>query len=574
MHSTKKAFSFVEIIITISIIALLAVIWISAVENYNNNTNNSKVVADTETINNALTSYSQETKTLPMPGGNTNFFWADTGYMHSYEDADTFWVYGSITENTLPKKYLDVLPIDPRTNSYYSYGKTKATNEFEIASVQINKDIPTAHVTWNYANENWPLNLIRQYNGSNFVYNGSTNALPYNPDELVLIVTTADGTVYREWDTITTLNDPLEIFFSDGSVSIIDPNSEITLNELNFKWKDNLNTLVKIWLWAGKIWTRATHLNDDSQFEVYTQDSAAAVRWTIFSVSNDTWLTKVTVIEWSIDIFKNETYTSWILTRWENALWNTITVKKWENPISVKIENYDLINIDAIWIDDINFSITNPIKTDIDCIQTFKYDWTCVETDKDLFKDWYELVAYAPYDEVWDLDMYTNSWTKLTMDYLWTTFSWAYENNKWVIVNDNLVYSWSELGLWSEFAIEMSVLGSALNRNDGAQYNLFSFDNPSSFLWIICKESNLNPDDFYKVIYKNGVWVTIKQDLETIIESDTFWNIYTLSWSTLKKTFTPTNTGSNDNLYIWSNDDENSIAQWNSIIDYVKIYKR
>jgi hypothetical protein len=42
-------------------------------------------------------------------------------------------VYGSITEDTIAKKYLDILPLDPRTNSYYSYGKTKNTNQFEIA---------------------------------------------------------------------------------------------------------------------------------------------------------------------------------------------------------------------------------------------------------------------------------------------------------------------------------------------------------------------------------------------------------------------------------------------------------
>jgi hypothetical protein len=28
------------------------------------------------------------------------------------------------------------LPLDPKTNSYYAYGKTKSSNQFEIASVQ------------------------------------------------------------------------------------------------------------------------------------------------------------------------------------------------------------------------------------------------------------------------------------------------------------------------------------------------------------------------------------------------------------------------------------------------------
>ena len=37
-------------------------------------------------------------------------------------------------------------------------------------------------------------------------------------------------------------------------------------------------TLVKLTLTAGTIWTKATHLDTDSEFEIYTTDSTAAVR--------------------------------------------------------------------------------------------------------------------------------------------------------------------------------------------------------------------------------------------------------------------------------------------------------
>ncbi|NCO01598.1 MAG: hypothetical protein GW906_07190 [Epsilonproteobacteria bacterium] len=39
---------------------------------------------------------------------------------------------------------------------------------------------------------------------------------------------------------------------------------------------------MKLTLTTGTIWTKATHLNDSSNFEVYTTDSTAAVRGTIF----------------------------------------------------------------------------------------------------------------------------------------------------------------------------------------------------------------------------------------------------------------------------------------------------
>ncbi|MFK7779608.1 MAG: FecR domain-containing protein, partial [Candidatus Gracilibacteria bacterium] len=285
MMQSKKAFSLVEIIITVSIIALLAVIGISSKQGYNENMSNTKVVADVETIKNALTSFSEETKTLPMPGGNTNFYSVDTSYKHSYDDSDTFGVYGSITEDTIAKKYINVLPIDPRTNSYYSYGKTKTTNEFEIASIQVIDTLPVSKVVGNYTATEGPFNLIRGYNGPNFVNNNSNVNFPYNPDELILVATDIDGNIFREGDTILTgTGEQMEIFFSDGSVSIIEENSEIELTSLDFKGTDNLNTIVKIGLTAGKIWTRATKLNDQSSFEVYTTDTTAAVRGTIFGV--------------------------------------------------------------------------------------------------------------------------------------------------------------------------------------------------------------------------------------------------------------------------------------------------
>ncbi len=319
--NNKKWFSIIEIIIAISIIVLLAVIWINSKKWYDENVSNTKVVADTKTINNALEQYIQENKTLPNPGWNTNYFKIDTSYAHAYEDADTFGVYGSLTEDTIPKQYLDVIPLDPRTHSYYAYGKAKNTNEFEVASIQIIDGNVVSKVIWNYAAENWPYNLIREYNWPNFVYNWSETNFPYNPDELIMIATDKDKNVYREWDTIeialdwkvtvnwknvTTAVSWLELFFSDGSVSVLEPNSKLTLNKLNFKGKDNLNTLVQLWLEAWQIWTKATKLNDNSEFEVYTSDSSAAVRWTIFWVTKATD-TDVVVLEWEVAILETAT---------------------------------------------------------------------------------------------------------------------------------------------------------------------------------------------------------------------------------------------------------------------------
>jgi type II secretory pathway pseudopilin PulG len=67
MQQTKKAFSLVEIIISISIIILLAVVWLNTNTTYQQKTQNTKVIADLETLKNTLEEYSNEKQTLPMP---------------------------------------------------------------------------------------------------------------------------------------------------------------------------------------------------------------------------------------------------------------------------------------------------------------------------------------------------------------------------------------------------------------------------------------------------------------------------------------------------------------------------
>jgi len=64
----KKAISFVEIIISISIIVLLASIWLSYKASYDDNKFNTKVESDLASLNNSFLSYKQENSTLPNPG--------------------------------------------------------------------------------------------------------------------------------------------------------------------------------------------------------------------------------------------------------------------------------------------------------------------------------------------------------------------------------------------------------------------------------------------------------------------------------------------------------------------------
>ena len=546
----KKAFSFVEIIIAISIIILLAVIWISSKQWYDENINNTMVLSNIETINNALESFAQENSILPMPGWNTNFFTQDTSYSHSYEDPATFWVYGSITEDTIPKKYLDTIPLDPRTNSYYAYGKTKATKWYELASVQIIDSIATARVAWNYAAETWPYNLIREYNGPNFVYNGSKTNLPYNPEELVLIATDQNWVIYRQWDTITVASwSTLEIFFSDWSVSVIwdtEKETNLTLTELSFPKGDNLNTLVKLSLWAGTIWTKATHLNDNSGFEVYTQDSTAAVRWTIFWISTD-WnnYTDTKVIQWIVEVTKITDNNS-IETLRDGQ---EIRIYSWTG------EQYPDTNMS---LPEFSKNTEQRDNETVNAVQSANE-----ATTNNLWEEW-DIVFYDWFDNSLTTNVAGNN--QITKTHSWFTVSNWMLNASWTggyLKYENLNLDWG-------FAIEMSVRGEALNRN--WNYTLFKLSDNNNKLELQ-NDDNIFFWDSYWLKYNNQI-TTTGFDKVTLINDN--WSIsLKINWNEVTWTWNPPNILLITDILIWANYIFWAYSnQWNDIIDYVKIYNK
>jgi len=325
-YKNKLAFTFVEMIIAISIVVLLAVVWNGSLSTYKEKSNNSKVISDLSTLNNSLLSYSTENTKLPKAWWNDNFFKSDTSYAHSWTGADTFWAHWFITENTLPNKYLNYLPLDPVTSQYYAYGRTKTDLQFEIAGVILKDSQPVSLVNWNYTAENWPYNLIREYNWPDFVYDKSTSVFPYNPYEKVLTAKIGDFSgslssikinntsmtadkilsyVLKIWDKIYVATwSTVDLYFSDWTTATlwdISNNSELTLSDMSFNWDTNLFTKVKLALWAWTIWSKATSLWSDSSFEIYTTDSSAAVRWTIFWMTKSS-TTNISVLDWNVDV--------------------------------------------------------------------------------------------------------------------------------------------------------------------------------------------------------------------------------------------------------------------------------
>lgn len=321
---SKKWFSFIELIIVVSILLLLAVIGVSISSTYKENTENTRISADIVTLKNSFTQFKENTQWLPLPWGNIGYYDADSNYMHS--EAGAFWVHWFLTENILPKNFINYLPIDPRTHQYYAYGKTITNDAFEVSwVVKDNLDYKST-VEGNYNGEGGPLNLIREYNGPDFVFNESIENFPYNPEERVVTwkITSYSGNVtingsvsaqdqilafvLKEWDIINVpQNGYANIYFADGSSSTLGSTSspsELKIAKMTFKEENNLITKIQLALSIGSLWTQAAKLDDNSEFEVYTTDTTAAVRGTIFSLSKLAASTNITVESGKVKVAK------------------------------------------------------------------------------------------------------------------------------------------------------------------------------------------------------------------------------------------------------------------------------
>jgi len=683
-------FSFVELIVVISIIALITIIWVSINTNYTEKSKNTKITWDIETIKNALESYKNDTNSLPLPSWNLKYYDDSANYVH-FDEPTAFWVYGNISQNTLPKKYLDNLPLDPRTNQFYAYWKTLTWwLLYELSWVNKTNWNFESKVIWNYSwDTNWPYNLIREYNWPDFVYDKSLSNFPYNPSEKIItwkiwifswIIfvnwTKIDTNRIKDyeliaWDTVEVATwSTTEIYYSDWTKSVLwDPlrTSRINLTKLAYKDQYNLITKIQLALDLWTIWCSTSKLDKESEFEIYTTNTEVAVRWTIFwvtkSSTNKDTTTNATIVKWTIDIRKikpedlslvtDKIDSNSIIYKTSTSSYSatlfpiTLSIPIWTTPVSyitwtpptlinndwltnikpilksiynseiklefpssfswankiIKANNVDVTkystfssNILTIktltWTNEITIWEQNEIKHTIPITVTTEinynnksstcnsyetyFDWLwCITVDQDLYNSWFTLVAYAPYDTKWDLNMYRPNWEPITFSSWWNiTFDDTYPDNKWIKImsatSDWLAYSWSELWLWPDYAIEMSVRGEALNRN----WSFYLFYNPSLYMraWIIppwkmiAKLDWINTFNFSNIIslnwFQNIIFKKYWTNQYINLKNTNYfiWNI--ANWYIIFK----------NDFYIWSLD--TTYNKWNDIIDFIKIYHK
>ena len=346
----KKAFGLIEVISTTSILLIIAIIWFSFQGAKIQKTKNVWVISDLEKINNNIISFKSDNSILPAIIWNKNYFNKVGDY--SENKNSSFGLHWFIDNN-------------------YAYWKTTNNKFYQISGV-LNIDWKySSKVIWNYV---WNKNLIwliREYNWPSFVFDGSKTIFPYNPTEnrLVakvnnfswkIIIKTKNGREIKnesdvesynliEWDSIKTgFSSKATIFFSDWSISVLEENSKLILENMDLNKKDNLITRIKLYLESGILWTKATSLNSEgSSFEVYTEDNVASIRWTVFWMKYRKDKTSLTVREGEVKLKSSKTNKEKIIKSWEYE-WDKIQFNEFEiiRPYIIHdpVSGYTIIN--------------------------------------------------------------------------------------------------------------------------------------------------------------------------------------------------------------------------------------
>lgn len=491
----RYGFTLVELITTITILAVIAIVGFTYANNYKLSEYNVRRKADMGFLNATMNSYMAVKKIYPNPAGNKQYY--DESWVYAHSSSWAYWVSWFITSEVLGKQFLSVIPKDPLTNNFYAYARTLwEVPTYQLATAFNTKWTYNAYVKWTYPGDDlsW---IIKEYNWPNFVLNGSSRYLPYNTSEVKLVgkivsyswvvnvtresVDVGTDTDLVEWDKVVVNSWWLAtIYLSDGSELKLwstTKNSLLDMNDLKYKEDNNLLTQVSLKLVLWEIWVKAPEMETWSEFTIETSNAAASVRWTVFGMTTDwaSWTGTIELIEWKLELQKvnwTELSSNFNVlssgTPWVNLIDSTTT---W----ALRKETIDWVSktiMEALPGNPIKISYTVSVD-----------DWTSSLTS------WFTwTITEVKIKEVMEEQVGLNEWYLPKLSYLNKTLTWL------LLGIENMKGNYYEVKLWSWYTSSGSVDSSSWVINvdisfSGANEHLNLADE-LNLVWRICSLSN------------------------------------------------------------------------------------
>lgn len=355
----RSGFTMVELLIAISVIATISIIAYASTQAITTNKHNTKRIADITALADAVEAQYLQTKTIPDPTANRQYYNQYGGYEHSA--SGSYGVTSFFSEDILGKNALAHHPRDPDTDSYYAYGKLlQYGNEYQIGGVIRVDGTPTAYIRGTYTRTELD-SLIKGYNTNLFAKDGDTTTLPYNPykKEVTAFVVESSGSVVitpnkaltaplTAGDTLTVSAGGLALLkVSDGTELIVGSTateSKFSLSAMELKDDTGLLTKVRGLLATGEVVAKAPKLRDvngdRSDLEIETGNAVAAVRGTIFAVQAPVAATDkptFTLIEGTLKMSEVAAVTT-IVVSGSGVMADTVTVPAGASPITVTVD--------------------------------------------------------------------------------------------------------------------------------------------------------------------------------------------------------------------------------------------
>lgn len=174
----KKGFTLIELVVVITILAILSVVGFMSYSDSINGARDSGRINDIEKLQIDLKSHKQKEGSYPLPLNSINI--TNSGTV----------IYEGVLANGIISNVLNNIPKDPRTNSGYWYSTTTNRQQFQIALTLENIDTPKALVKGDYKSVMKNLfptlvlaitgNIDVNTNTQKFILNGGTFNLPYD----------------------------------------------------------------------------------------------------------------------------------------------------------------------------------------------------------------------------------------------------------------------------------------------------------------------------------------------------------------------------------------------------------
>lgn len=279
---SKKAFTLVELIIVISILAILWVIAFLSYEWYNASSRDSVRTSDLNSIKKSIDIYIAQVWKWPQP---SNWTWIT----YSWGLVWTQWTFGKSVQQIVWN--ISPLPVDPLYNVEYTYSLLNDNKQFEVAwiyendwSFALNDNLKISDTTYAF----WWKNAYAQ-----ILWNYNWIAIKVQTWSMVFVLALPSIVI---WDTsITKIEDIISWNYSVSYNKQENlPSSYKNLN-LSMTWESFSFTPSLVWSWAS-----LSELGYDSRLRVFTDNLKNTYSQNPILKWNDTYKILVNENSWSV----------------------------------------------------------------------------------------------------------------------------------------------------------------------------------------------------------------------------------------------------------------------------------